>query len=101
MALIKEVATAQFDTTSDKAMDWLGRLADSIENVASKVAERGREAQDVAGYMKSAVNKSITRSSEEVINAAFKGGAPCFKVRSMLQSRPQARSWPNAPLGRA
>jgi hypothetical protein len=48
-------------------------LADTIENVASKVAERGREAQEVAGDMKSAADKSLTRSSVEGISAAFKG----------------------------
>ena len=48
-------------------------MADTIENVASKVAERGREAQEVAGDMKSAADKSLTRSSVEGISAAFKG----------------------------
>lgn len=59
----KEKATAQFDKMADKATDQFGRVADTVENVATKVAEHGREAgervQEIAGNMKSAVDKSV------------------------------------------
>ena len=48
---------------ADKATDQFGRAADTVEDVASRVVEQGREAgervQEVAGNVKSAVDKSV------------------------------------------
>ena len=47
----------------DKATDQFGKVADTVENVATRVAEQGREAgqqvQEVAGNIKGAVDKSV------------------------------------------
>jgi ElaB/YqjD/DUF883 family membrane-anchored ribosome-binding protein len=60
---IKEKATSQFEKMADKATDQFGRAADTVEDVASRVVEQGREAgervQEVAGNVKSAVDKSV------------------------------------------
>jgi ElaB/YqjD/DUF883 family membrane-anchored ribosome-binding protein len=60
---LKDKATEQFEKIADKATDQFGRVAESVEGVASKVAEHGRDAgervQQVAGNMKSAVDKSV------------------------------------------
>ncbi len=60
---IKEKATGQFEKMADKATDQFSRAADTVEDVASRVVEQGREAgervQEVAGHMKTAVDKSV------------------------------------------
>ena len=60
---IKDKATNQFEKLADKATDQFGRAAESMEDVASRVMEGGREAgervQEVAGNVKSAVDKSV------------------------------------------
>ena len=55
------------DTMSDlkdKATDQMKRVADTAENVGSRLADQGRQAaegvQDVAGNLKGALDKSIT-----------------------------------------
>jgi ElaB/YqjD/DUF883 family membrane-anchored ribosome-binding protein len=60
---LKERATDQFEKIADKATDKFRDAADQAERFASRVAEQGREAgdrvQEVAGNVKSAVDKSV------------------------------------------
>src|ERR1700730_11662160 len=60
---IKQKATGQFEKVADKAADQFKSIADQAENVANRVVEQGREAgervQEVAGNLKSAVDRSV------------------------------------------
>lgn len=60
---VKEKSVQQFGKMADQATDQFSHVADSIEGVAGRVAEQGREAgerlQAVAGNMKSAVDQSV------------------------------------------
>jgi ElaB/YqjD/DUF883 family membrane-anchored ribosome-binding protein len=60
---LKEKATDQFGNIADKATDKFRDVADQAEHFASRVAEHGREVggnvQEVAGNLKSAVDKSV------------------------------------------
>jgi ElaB/YqjD/DUF883 family membrane-anchored ribosome-binding protein len=60
---LKEKATDQFEKIADKATEKFRDVADQAEHFASRVAEQGREAgdqmQQVAGNVKSAVDKSV------------------------------------------
>jgi ElaB/YqjD/DUF883 family membrane-anchored ribosome-binding protein len=60
---LKEKATDQFEKIADKATDKFRDVADQAEHFAARVAEQGREAgdkvQEVAGNLKSAVDKSV------------------------------------------
>lgn len=60
---LKEKATEQFEKLADKATDQFSRAADTVESVAGRVVEQGRDAgervQQVAGNMKTAVDKSV------------------------------------------
>lgn len=71
---LKEKATDQFEKLADKATDQFGRVADTVESVAGKVAEHGREAgermQEVAGNVKSAVDKSVKDQPMATLAAA-------------------------------
>jgi ElaB/YqjD/DUF883 family membrane-anchored ribosome-binding protein len=59
---LKEKAN-QFDKIADKATDKLRHVAHQAEHFAGRVAEQGREVgdrmQEVAGNVKSAVDKSV------------------------------------------
>ena len=61
--LAQEKATDQFGKMADKATDKFGGVADQAEHFASRVAGQGREVgdrvQEVAGNVKSAVDKSV------------------------------------------
>jgi ElaB/YqjD/DUF883 family membrane-anchored ribosome-binding protein len=60
---LKEKATDQFEKIADKATDKLRDVAHQAEHFAGRVAEQGREVgdrmQEVAGNVKSAVDKSV------------------------------------------
>ena len=59
----KEKATDKLEKFAEAATDQIGRAAGTVEGVASRVAEQGREAgqqvQEVAGNIKGAVDKSV------------------------------------------
>jgi ElaB/YqjD/DUF883 family membrane-anchored ribosome-binding protein len=59
----KDKATDTFERMAESAADQVGRMAGTVEGVASRVAEQGREAgeqvQQVAGNLKGAVDKSV------------------------------------------
>jgi ElaB/YqjD/DUF883 family membrane-anchored ribosome-binding protein len=59
----KEKATETFEKLAESATDQVGRAAGTIEGVATKVAQQGREAgqqvQEVAGNIKGAVDRSV------------------------------------------
>ena len=59
----KEKATDTFEKLAESATDQVGRVAGTVEGVATKVAQQGREAgqqvQEVAGNIKGAVDKSV------------------------------------------
>ena len=59
----KETATHTFETLAESATDQVGQVAGTVEGVATKVAQQGREAgqqvQEVAGNIKGAVDKSV------------------------------------------
>lgn len=59
----KEKTVQQFGKLADQATDQFSHVADSVEAVAGRVAEQGREAgerlQEVAGNMKTAVDRSV------------------------------------------
>ena len=59
----KEKATDTFEKLAGSATDQVGRVAGTVEGVATKVAQEGREAgqqvQEVAGNIKGAVDKSV------------------------------------------
>ena len=60
---MKEKSVQQFGKMADKATDQFAQVADSLEGVASRAVEQGREAgerlQEVAGNVKGAVDQSI------------------------------------------
>ena len=60
---LKEKATDQFEKIADKTADKLRDVAHQAEHFAGRVAEQGREVgdrmQEVAGNVKSAVDKSV------------------------------------------
>jgi ElaB/YqjD/DUF883 family membrane-anchored ribosome-binding protein len=60
---IKEKAADQIERLADKATDQFNKAADRVEHAASRVAEQGRAAgeqvQQVAGNLKTAVDKSV------------------------------------------
>jgi ElaB/YqjD/DUF883 family membrane-anchored ribosome-binding protein len=59
----KEKATDTFERLAESATEQVGRAAGTVEGVATKVAQQGREAgqqvQEVAGNIKGAVDKSV------------------------------------------
>jgi ElaB/YqjD/DUF883 family membrane-anchored ribosome-binding protein len=59
----KEKAADKTEKFADAATDQFGRVADTVESVATKVTAQGREAgqqvQEVAGNIKGAVDKSV------------------------------------------
>ena len=55
---VKEKATSQFEKMADEATDKFKSAADGAENVANRVLEQGRDFQEVAGNIKSAVDRS-------------------------------------------
>lgn len=60
---VKEKSVQQFGKIADKATDQFAQVADSLEGVANRAVEQGREAgeriQEVAGNMKGAVDRSV------------------------------------------
>jgi ElaB/YqjD/DUF883 family membrane-anchored ribosome-binding protein len=59
----KDKAADKIDKLADAATDQFGRVADTVEGVATRVTAHGREAgqqvQEVAGNLKGAVDKSV------------------------------------------
>lgn len=59
----KEKAAEKTEKFADAATDQFGRVADTVEGVATRVTAQGREAgqqvQEVAGNLKGAVDKSV------------------------------------------
>jgi ElaB/YqjD/DUF883 family membrane-anchored ribosome-binding protein len=59
----RQTTGASESDLKQKATDQFSRAADSVENVAGKIAEQGRVAgeqvQEVAGNIKGAVDKSV------------------------------------------
>jgi ElaB/YqjD/DUF883 family membrane-anchored ribosome-binding protein len=51
--------TDQLKKVADKATDQFKQAADQVEGLASQVTEQGRQAQQVAGNLKSGVDKSV------------------------------------------
>lgn len=60
---MKDKTVQQFGKMADKATDQFANAADSIESVAGRVLDQGREAgerlQEVGGNVKSAVDRSV------------------------------------------
>lgn len=60
---MKEKSVQQFGNMADKATDQFAQVADTLEGVASRAVEQGREAgerlQEVAGNVKGAVDRSV------------------------------------------
>jgi ElaB/YqjD/DUF883 family membrane-anchored ribosome-binding protein len=60
---LKEKATEGLERVTEKATDQFRHMADKAEDVAGRVAEQSRDAgermQEVAGNLKSAVDKSV------------------------------------------
>jgi ElaB/YqjD/DUF883 family membrane-anchored ribosome-binding protein len=59
----KEKATGQFERVAEKATDQFRNMADKAEAMADRAVEQGRDAgermQEVAGNLKSAVDRSV------------------------------------------
>src|SRR5262245_26590149 len=60
---VKEKGVQQFGRMADQASEQFANVADKLEGVAGRVVDQGREAgeriQEVAGNVKSAVDKSV------------------------------------------
>jgi ElaB/YqjD/DUF883 family membrane-anchored ribosome-binding protein len=52
-------ASDQISNLKDKATEQFSKVADQTEGVATRLAEQGREAQEVSGNMKRALETSL------------------------------------------